>query len=127
MFGKQFLIPPSSVVDDKTFPNATQFPYASEEPYSNHTPDHVFPVFTVIELICFLGWVKVAECLLNPYGGKYSWKWHYLKMHQERNPLAKICKLRLKFLFFSDDDEDFNISYLINRNLEVIYLIIHRN
>ena len=39
-----------------------------------------------MELFCYLGWMKVAETLLNPFG---------------------------------DDDEDFQINYLIDRNLQV--------
>jgi hypothetical protein len=38
------------------------------------------------EFICYLGWVKMAEALLNPWG---------------------------------DDDDDFQISYLIDRNFQV--------
>ena len=45
-----------------------------------------FPIFTFIEFICFMGWIKVAEALLNPFG---------------------------------DDDEDFELNYIIDRNVEV--------
>ena len=44
------------------------------------------PVFTVIEFIAYLGWIKVAETLLNPWG---------------------------------DDDEDFQVNYVIDRNFQV--------
>ena len=45
----------------------------------------------MIEFLCIVGWIKVAETLLNPFG---------------------------------DDDEDFKINYLIDRNLQVSYLIV---
>ena len=44
------------------------------------------PFFTIIEFIGYIGWIKVAETLLNPWG---------------------------------DDDEDFQINYLIDRNFQV--------
>jgi len=46
----------------------------------------MIPVHTLVELLCYMGWIKVAETLLNPFG---------------------------------DDDEDFNVNYLIDRNLQV--------
>ena len=46
----------------------------------------VVPIFTIFEFIGYLGWIKVAETLLNPFG---------------------------------DDDEDFEINYLIDRNVQV--------
>jgi len=55
-------------------------------PYYSHTPTIYFPYFTIIELIGYLGWIKVSEALLNPWG---------------------------------DDDEDFQINYLIDRNFQV--------
>ncbi len=50
-----------------------------------------FPFFTIIEFISYMGWIKVAETLLNPFG---------------------------------DDDDDFEINYLIDRNLQVSYMIV---
>ena len=70
MFSRQFLIPPDDAVDNKHFPDVKQFPYASDGPFANHTPGYVFPTFTIIEMICYMGWIKVAESLLNPFGGK---------------------------------------------------------
>ena len=82
--GRQFLIPPGY---DKPnlFPNTT-ISYSYNSPYSNHTPDIMVPFATIMELFCYLGWIKVAETLLNPFG---------------------------------DDDEDFQINFLIDRNLQV--------
>ena len=49
------------------------------------------PLFTLIEVIAYLGWIKVAETLLYPWG---------------------------------DDDEDFQVNYVIDRNFQVKYLVI---
>ena len=53
--------------------------------------DSYIPFFTLAEFFCYMGWIKVAETLLNPFGY---------------------------------DDEDFQINYLIDRNLQVSYLIV---
>ncbi len=60
--------------------------FATDDPYDEHTPNFGFPIFTFVEFIGYLGWIKVAETLLNPFG---------------------------------DDDEDFEINYLIDRNVQV--------
>ena len=71
------------------FPNVTNLiHYSARWPFTNHSPDFYIPIFAFIEFICYMGWIKVAETLLNPFG---------------------------------DDDEDFNLSYLIDRNLQVIF------
>ena len=88
LFGKQFLIPNDFIKDKHIFPNVSQsITYSARWPFTNHSPDFYVPIFTFIEFICYMGWIKVAEALLNPFG---------------------------------DDDEDFNLSYLIDRNLQVI-------
>ena len=71
LFSRQFLIPPDSALDKENFPNITAIPYSSHAPFNKHTPGFVFPIFTLIELVCYMGWIKVAESLLNPFGGKF--------------------------------------------------------
>ena len=90
LLGAQFLIPPAGKLDNTTFPYS-KINFSTEEPFISHTPDVYIPIFTLIEFISYMGWIKVAETLLNPFG---------------------------------DDDEDFDINYLIDRNLQVSYLIV---
>ena len=89
LFGRQYLIPSSEEIDTKTFQNLYGIisKATSESVFKPHSPDFYIPFFTIFEMFTYLGWIKVAESLLNPFG---------------------------------DDDEDFQINYLIDRNLQVI-------
>jgi len=49
------------------------------------------PVITILQFIFYVGWLKVAEALMNPFG---------------------------------EDDDDFEILFLIKRNKEAAYLIV---
>ncbi|CAL4068349.1 unnamed protein product [Meganyctiphanes norvegica] len=53
--------------------------------------DFYVPIFTILQFIFYVGWLKVAEALMNPFG---------------------------------EDDDDFEILYLIKRNKEAAYLIV---
>ena len=53
--------------------------------------DLYFPVFTTLQFFFYVGWLKVAESLINPFG---------------------------------DDDDDFEINWMVDRNLNVSYLIV---
>ena len=91
LFGRQYLIPPSGQLDNTTF-NASDITISiGSSPFKAHTPDLYFPLFTIVEFLCYMGWIKVAESLLNPFG---------------------------------DDDEDFEVNYIIDRNLQTSYMIL---
>lgn len=47
-----------------------------------------FPIMSTMQFIFYVGWLKVAEALLNPFGR---------------------------------DDDDLEINWLLDRNLEVFY------
>ena len=90
LFGRQYLVPREGVNPIVEF-DALNITFSVTEPYSSHSPNMYIPFFTILEFISFVGWTKVAETLLNPFG---------------------------------DDDEDFQINYLIDRNFQVSYLIV---
>lgn len=47
--------------------------------------DLYFPIFTTLQFFFYMGWLKVAETLINPFG---------------------------------DDDDDFEINWMVDRNLQ---------
>ena len=52
---------------------------------------NALPIFITLQFLFYMGWLKVAETLMNPFG---------------------------------EDDDDFEVSYMIDRNLQMSYLIV---
>jgi len=102
LFGRQYLLPTQYRKDGDEYIPVSEFPTVSNWTntrvpgvvnivgYDNDVADFYVPIFTILEYLFYMGWLKVAETLLNPFG---------------------------------EDDDDFDTYYLIDRNLQVSYIM----
>jgi len=102
LFGRQYLLPTQYRQEGDKFIPVSDFPIVSNWTgtrvpglvnivgYDNDVADFYVPIFTILEYLFYMGWLKVAETLLNPFG---------------------------------EDDDDFDTYYLIDRNLQVSYIM----
>jgi len=102
LFGRQYLLPTQYKVEGDVYVPAGDFPDTSRWTatkiagatniigYDDGSADFFVPLFTILQYLFYMGWLKVAETLLNPFG---------------------------------EDDDDFDTYYLIDRNLQVSYIM----
>jgi len=95
LFGSQFLNMEKIDLNNGTSTDAGTTPkklYNSAETLGyKGGADMYFPFFTILEFIFYMGWLKVAEALINPFG---------------------------------EDDDDFDVNYLIDRHLQVSFMMV---
>lgn len=103
LFGRQYLLPTQYKVEENSYVPVAQFPTIANWTgtrvpgvdnvigYDNDVADFYVPIFTILEFLFYMGWLKVAETLLNPFG---------------------------------EDDDDFDTYYLIDRNLQIAYIMV---
>ncbi|KAF2899517.1 hypothetical protein ILUMI_06652 [Ignelater luminosus] len=63
------------------------------EPHNKEDVDLYFPALAVLEFFFYMGWLRVAETLINPFG---------------------------------DDDDDFEVVWMIDRHVMVAYMIVDK-
>lgn len=73
--------------------------------------DYFFPIFTVLEFMFLMGWLKVAESLICPFG------------EDDDDFEVKICRKKISFNDLMHWTI-FQLNWLIDRNLQVSYLIV---
>lgn len=79
--------------------------------------DIYFPMSTVLELTFYVGLLKVAEQMKNPFG---------LFPYITCCVIIIICYRIFKKNSLGDDDEDFDLNFLLNRHFKVISLSLSK-
>jgi hypothetical protein len=93
LLGRQYLTPTRYIAENGFFrkvghgtPNSVNL-----VGHDDASLDFYIPFFTILQFIFYVGWLKVAEILINPFG---------------------------------DDDDDFDVNFIIDGNFQTSYLMV---
>lgn len=104
----------------KQWVEKTPLPNADGTTFSN-TVDFYFPLFTLLQFFFYMGWLKVAESLINPFGEDDD---DFEVKRQEESAGGEAQCFVDGWLMMRCVDLRSQVSWMIDRNLQVSYMIV---
>ena len=68
LFASQFFYPEQETKSKASTVTNTYIDESKLSSYWDHFPDIYVPIYTILEFVSYMGWIKLAEALLNPWG-----------------------------------------------------------
>uniref|UniRef100_A0A915J165 Bestrophin homolog n=1 Tax=Romanomermis culicivorax TaxID=13658 RepID=A0A915J165_ROMCU len=87
------------------------------DPADPSTVDLLFPFFTFLQFVFYMGWLKVAQVIMNPFGEDDD-DFEYILLSKFRLRILVIFNIHPVCKF------TFRINFLLDRHVAVAYMIV---